>query len=87
VDRGALLLPLAGILTATPLILFASATRRLKLATIGFLQYLTPSLQFALAVLAYDEPFTRAHLLTFILIWCGLALYSLDAARYYHRLK
>lgn len=85
VDRGALLLPLVGVLTATPLLLFASAARRLRLATIGFLQYLTPSLHFALAVLLYHEPFTRSHLTTFILIWSGLALYSFDAARVYHR--
>ncbi|MBT1071972.1 EamA family transporter RarD [Pelotalea chapellei] len=78
-DRGALLLPLAGILTATPLVLFASAARRLKLATIGFLQYITPSLHFALAVTVYGETFTRTHLLTFLLIWSGLALYSADA--------
>ena len=86
-ERGALLLPLVGILTATPLILFASAARRLRLATIGFLQYLTPSLHFSLAVLLYHEPFTRTHLMTFILIWSGLALYSFDAARVYHRLR
>jgi len=77
--KGALWLPLAGILTATPLLLFAAAARSLRLATIGFLQYLTPSLQFALAVLAYGEPFTPTHLLTFILIWSGLALYTADA--------
>lgn len=83
VERGAWLLPLVGVMTATPLILFASAARRLRLATIGFLQYLTPSLHFALAVLLYHEPFSRSHLLTFLLIWSGLALYSADAARSY----
>lgn len=83
VDRGALLLPLAGILTATPLVLFASAARRLKLATIGFLQYITPSLHFALAVLVYGETFTQIHLLTFLLIWSGLALYSADAVLFF----
>jgi len=82
-DKGALLLPLAGILTATPLVLFASAARRLKLATIGFLQYITPSMHFALAVAVYGETFTRSHLLTFLLIWSGLALYSIDALRIY----
>jgi chloramphenicol-sensitive protein RarD len=85
VDQGALLLPLAGVMTATPLLLFASAARRLRLATIGFLQYLTPSLHFILAVLLYHEPFTRTHLMTFILIWCGLSLYSFDAALVYRR--
>lgn len=84
-ERGALLLPLVGVLTATPLLLFASAARRLRLATLGFLQYLTPSLHFALAVLLYHEPFTRTHLLTFTLIWSGLALYSFDAALVYRQ--
>jgi chloramphenicol-sensitive protein RarD len=83
VDQGALLLPLIGVMTATPLLLFAFAARRLRLATIGFLQYLTPSIQFVLAVLLYHEPFTRTHLLTFLLIWSGLALYTTDAARSY----
>ncbi|MGD0584669.1 MAG: EamA family transporter RarD [Oryzomonas sp.] len=81
VDKGALWLPLAGLLTATPLLLFAAAARRLRLTTIGFLQYLTPSLHFALAVLAYGEPFTPDLMLTFILIWSGLALYTADAVR------
>ncbi|KAA0889775.1 EamA family transporter RarD [Oryzomonas rubra] len=81
VDQGALWLPLAGVLTATPLLLFAAAARRLRLATIGFLQYLTPSLQFALAVFAYGEQFTPTHMVTFILIWSGLALYTADAVR------
>lgn len=84
-DQGAMLLPLIGVMTATPLLLFASAARRLRLATIGFLQYLTPSMHFALAVLLYHEPFTRTHLMTFILIWSGLSLYSFDAARVYRR--
>jgi len=84
VEQGARLLPLVGVMTATPLLLFASAARRLRLATIGFLQYLTPSLHFALAVLLYNEPFTRTHLLTFLLIWAGLALYTTDAVRFFH---
>lgn len=81
IDKGALLLPLAGILTATPLILFSAAARTLKLSTMGFLQYITPSLQFALAVLIYKETFTSTHLITFSLIWIGLALYIIDAVR------
>jgi chloramphenicol-sensitive protein RarD len=74
-----LLLPLAGILTAIPLLLFNGATRRLRLATIGFLQYITPSMHFLLAVWVYGETFTTVHLLSFVLIWSGLALYSWDA--------
>jgi chloramphenicol-sensitive protein RarD len=73
------LLPLAGIATAVPLLLFASAARRLRLATIGFLQYITPTMHFLLAVLLYKEPFTRAHLTSFLFIWTGLCCYSFDA--------
>jgi chloramphenicol-sensitive protein RarD len=51
------------------------------LATIGFLQYLSPSLQLFLAVVVYREPFTRTHLVTFGFIWAALGLYSLDALR------
>lgn len=75
------LLVLSGIATAVPLLLFASAARRLRLATIGFLQYLTPTLHFLLAVLLYKEPFTTAHLVGFLFIWSGLSCYSYDAWR------
>jgi chloramphenicol-sensitive protein RarD len=75
------LLVLAGVATAVPLLLFASAARLLRLATIGFLQYITPTLHFLLAVLLYKEPFTRAHLFSFLFIWSGLCCYSYDAWR------
>ncbi len=75
------LLVLAGVATAVPLLLFASAARRLRLATIGFLQYITPTFHFLLAVLLYKEPFTRAHLVSFLFIWSGLCCYSYDAWR------
>lgn len=75
------LLMLAGVATAIPLLLFASAARRLRLATIGFLQYITPTLHFLLAVLVYKEPFTQAHLTSFLFIWSGLCFYSYDAWR------
>jgi chloramphenicol-sensitive protein RarD len=75
------LLLLAGLVTTLPLLWFTNAVRRLRLATIGFLQYLSPSLQLLLAVLVYDEPFTRTHLVTFSCIWAALGLYSADALR------
>jgi chloramphenicol-sensitive protein RarD len=71
-----LLLPLSGVVTAIPLLLFVAAARRLQLATIGFLQYLTPSLHFILAVGLYNEPFSHGHLISFLFIWTGLAIYS-----------
>ncbi len=76
-----LLLVLAGLVTTVPLLWFTNAVRRLRLATVGFLQYLSPSLQLLLAVGVYGEPFTRTHLVTFSCIWTALALYSFDALR------
>ena len=73
------LLPLAGVLTAIPLILFAAAARRLRLTTIGFLQYITPTLHFLQAVFIYREVFDTAQLISFCCIWCGLVIYSLDS--------
>jgi len=74
-----LLLPLSGVVTAIPLLLFVGAARRLQLTTIGFLQYITPSLHFMLAVGLYKEPFSTGHLLSFICIWVGLGIFSGDA--------
>lgn len=76
-----LLLVLAGPLTALPLLLFAAAARRLRLATMGFLQFLTPTGHFLLA-LYYGEPFTVPHLVAFVCIWTALAIYTFDAARH-----
>lgn len=76
-----LLLACSGILTSTPLIWFAAATKRLRLVTIGLMQYLVPTLHFLLAVFAFGEPFTAAHLLSFALIWAGLLLYTVDAVK------
>jgi chloramphenicol-sensitive protein RarD len=75
------LLVLAGLVTTVPLLWFTNAVRRLRLATVGFLQYLSPSLQLLIAVLVYGEPFTRTHLVTFSCIWAALGLYTADALR------
>ena len=75
------LLILSGLVTAAPLLMFAAAGKRLRYATIGLLQYIAPSIQFLLAVLLYGEALTAAHLITFALIWLGLALYAVDALR------
>jgi chloramphenicol-sensitive protein RarD len=76
-----LLLVSAGVATSVPLLLFAAAARRLRLATIGFLQYITPTMHFLLAVVVYNEPFSSAHLASFLCIWAGLICYSCDAWR------
>ena len=72
---------LGGPLTALALVWFAAGARRLPLTTIGLLQYLSPTLQLALGVWVFHEPFDRAKLLGFAFIWAALALYSLDGWR------
>ena len=79
------LLIFAGVITAVPLVCFLQAARRLKLTTVGLMQYLAPTLNLLLAVLAYYEPFTTAHLITFVCIWIALAIYSFDAFFARHR--
>lgn len=73
------LLVSSGIATALPLLAFAGAARRLRLATVGFLMYLTPSLQFLIAVYVFNEPISADKLLSFVMIWTALALYSWSA--------
>jgi len=75
------LLALAGVLTALPLLLFAASTRRLRYTTVGLLQYIAPTIQFLLAVFAFREPLTLADIVCFSLIWAGLALYAADGVR------
>ena len=75
------LLPLAGIITAVPLLLFGVAARRVRLTTLGFLQYVTPTGHFLLAVFVFGEPFGKGDLAAFLMIWGGLAIYSVDAVR------
>ncbi|MBS0124138.1 EamA family transporter RarD [Thetidibacter halocola] len=75
------LLMLSGLLTALPLILFSRAAQRVRLATLGIVQYLNPTLQFLCAVVVFAEPFGPIHAVTFGLIWVALALYSGAALR------
>jgi chloramphenicol-sensitive protein RarD len=71
--------------TALPLLLFTTGARRLHLSTVGILQYIAPSCTFLLAVFVYREPFQTTQLLTFILIWTALIIYSADSVRVYRR--
>jgi chloramphenicol-sensitive protein RarD len=73
------LLLLAGVITAVPLIWFAHGVRNLRLATMGLIQFLTPTMQFLCAVLLFQEPFTSAHAIAFGCIWGSLAIYASDA--------
>jgi len=73
------ILTTSGIVTAVPLIWFGYAARHLRLVTIGFLQYLSPSISFILGLFVYHETFTRQHFITFLLIWFALVLVSTEA--------
>jgi chloramphenicol-sensitive protein RarD len=69
----------SGVVTAVPLMWWANGVIRLRLATIGLLQYLNPTLQFAIAVALFGEPFTPAHRAAFACIWIALAIYASEA--------
>ncbi len=77
----ALWLMAAGPITLIPLVCFNAAARHLPYTTLGFLQYIAPTLVLLLAVFVFDEHLDPAKLLSFIFIWAGLALYSVDAWR------
>ncbi|EPH5491004.1 EamA family transporter RarD [Vibrio vulnificus] len=77
-----LLLIAAGVVTTLPLLCFTGAATRLKLSTLGFFQYIGPSLMFLLAVLIYGEAFTSDKALTFAFIWGALVVFSFDGLRY-----
>lgn len=69
----------SGVVTAVPLLLFAKGARGLRMITLGLLQYLAPTCQFLLGWLLYNETLGGARAGAFVLIWAGLAIYSLDA--------
>lgn len=77
-----LLLIAAGIVTTIPLMLFAAACTRLRLSTVGFFQYLGPTLMFLLAVLFYGETVTPDKMVTFGFIWLALLVFILDAVTF-----
>lgn len=70
-----------GIVTSLPLLWFNNAAKRLQLSTLGFFQYLAPSLQLFLGVFLYREPFTLTHGITFGCIWAALLIYSITSFR------
>lgn len=76
-----LMLAATGVVTAIPLLLFAIAARRLPLSTIGFLQYLAPTISFMIAIFLYHEPMNVHRALGFAMIWAALIVYSIDMLR------
>jgi chloramphenicol-sensitive protein RarD len=69
----------SGAVTSLPLLLFMEGARTLRLATLGLMQYISPSMHFAFALLLFDEAFTTGHLVMFACIWVGLVIFSWDA--------
>ena len=76
-----LLLAGSGLVTISPLLLFASAVRRIPLSVVGLLQYIAPTIQFLLGVSLYDEPFSRTQLIGFAIVWIALIVFSVDGLR------
>lgn len=80
-----LMLMASSVVTAVPLLFFSFCTRRLQLSTVGILQYIGPSCMFLMAVFLFDEPFFKAQVISFLMIWTALAIYSTDSVRFYNR--
>ncbi len=68
----------AGIVTAIPLLLYATGAKLLRLSTIGIMQYIAPTMIFLIAVFIFDEPFGTAKMIAFPLIWLALVVYSVS---------
>jgi chloramphenicol-sensitive protein RarD len=68
----------SGVITAVPLLLFAFAARRIRLSTLGLLQYIAPSVQLVLGIWVYRESFSQSRAASFAFIWAALALYTMD---------
>lgn len=79
--RTSLLLIGAGVLTAVPLLCFALAARRMDLSTLGFTQFLAPTIAFVLGLTVFHEPLRPVQLVSFVLIWIAIALFSWDLLR------
>ena len=73
----------AGIVTTAPLLCFTAAARRIMFSTLGFFQYIGPSIMFILAVFLYGEPFEPARMVTFGFVWTALLIFSYDSLRQY----
>jgi chloramphenicol-sensitive protein RarD len=80
-DKTTLLLLVSGVLTALPLLLFASAAKKLSLTAIGFMMYINPSLQFLSAIYILQEPFNLDLLIGFCFIWAALLVFSAGSLR------
>lgn len=78
-----LLLISAGAVTVAPLLCFTAAARRLRYSTLGFFQYIGPSIMFLLATFLYDEPLSQSRLITFGFVWTALVIFSFDSLKHH----
>ncbi len=81
------LLVMAGVVTTAPLLCFTAAAKRIQYSTLGFFQYIGPSIMFLLAVFLYGEPLDSERLITFGFVWSALVLFSFDSIRHYQKAK
>jgi chloramphenicol-sensitive protein RarD len=79
--RTSLILAAGGVVTAVPLLLFATAARKLPYSVMGFIQYIGPTIQFLLGVFLYGEALSGPRMICFVLIWGALAIFSWDGIR------
>lgn len=82
ISSDQLLLIGSGIMTAVPLLLFASGARRIPLAMVGFLQYIAPTFMLLIGIFVYGETFTKEHLIAFSMIWLALVIYLSSVYRF-----
>lgn len=75
----------AGIVTTAPLLCFTAAARRIMYSTLGFFQYIGPSIMFMLALFVYGEPFDMTKMVTFVFVWLALVVFSTDSLRAYRQ--
>jgi chloramphenicol-sensitive protein RarD len=85
--RISIFLVLAGAVTATPLLLFAAAARRMRYSTLGLIQYLAPSIQFGLAITVFGETLTVTQLACFGLIWAACVVYAASSLIEHRRIQ
>lgn len=78
---------LSGIITAIPLILFASGAPLVPLTTIGILQYIAPTIQFLIGVFIYDEPFNTSQLIGFSIVWLSLIIFTIEGLSHNYQTK
>ena len=83
--QTSVLLIISGLMTALPLMLFATAARRISFTLLGLLQYIAPSLHFLTAIFILNEPLQTEQLITFALIWTALVLYTVSSLSQRHK--